>query len=72
VRHCGDTYYVNTADGSTYKIWEFNLRLKTDTSDNGPVTGKPVIIGVGMRGDRTALVFSSLGDLSAFTKEQCE
>lgn len=71
VRHCGDTYFVGTEDGSLYKIWEFNLRLKTDTSSNGPTAGKPVILGVGMRGDRTAVVFSSLTDLGAFVKEQC-
>lgn len=72
VRHCGDTYFLSTEDGSTYKIWEFNLRLKTDSSDHGPVSGKPVIIGVGMRGDRTAVVFASLADLTAFVKERCE
>jgi cytochrome c len=71
MRHCSDTYFINTADGSLYKIWEFNLRLKTDTSDNGPVPGKPVILGVGMRGDRTAVVFSSLTELGVFAKEQC-
>lgn len=26
VRHCGDTYFVTTADGNLHKIWEFNLR----------------------------------------------
>jgi cytochrome c len=72
VRHCGDTYFVNTEDGNLYRIWEFNLRLKTDTSDYGPLPGKPVILGVGMRGDRTAVVFSSLADLAAFVKERCE
>jgi cytochrome c len=71
VRHCGDTFFVGTEDGNLYKIWEFNLRLKTDTSDHGPAPGKPVILGVGMRGDRTAVVFSSLTELGAFVKEQC-
>ena len=72
VRHCGDTYFVSTEDGNMYKIWEFNLRLKTDTSDYGPSPGKPVILGVGMRGDRTAVVFSSPAELGAFIKERCE
>lgn len=71
IRHCGDTYFVNTEDGSTYKIWEFNVRLKTDTSDYGPAPGRPVIVGVGMRGDRTAVVFSTVAELGAFVKEQC-
>jgi len=72
MRHCGDTYFVSTEDGNMYKIWEFNLRLKTDTSDYGPSPGKPVILGVGMRGDRTAVVFSSPAELGAFIKERCE
>lgn len=72
VRHCGDTYFVSTADGSLYKIWEFNLRLKTDTSNSGPVPGKPVILGVGMRGDRTAVVFSSPSEFGAFIQQRCE
>jgi cytochrome c len=72
VRHCGDTYFVGTEDGGLYKIWEFNLRLKTDTSSNGPVLGKPVILGVGMRGDRTAVVFSSTAEFGTFIKARCE
>lgn len=71
VRHCGDTYFVSTEDGNLYKIWEFNLRIKTDTSDYGPAPGRPVILGVGMRGDRTAVVFSSLTELGTFVKNQC-
>jgi cytochrome c len=72
VRHCGDTYFVSTEDGKTDKIWEFNLRFKTDTSDAGPNPGKPVLIGAGMRGDRAAIVFSSPAELGSFIKEQCE
>jgi cytochrome c len=30
ISHCGDTYTVKTADGKTSKVWEFNLRFKTD------------------------------------------
>jgi len=71
VRHCGDTYFVSTADGSTHKIWEFNLRLKTDTSDAGPAPGKPVIVGAGMQGDRASIVFSALGEIGELVKEQC-
>lgn len=37
----------------------FGLRFKTDTGDSGPTSGKPIIVGVGMRGDRAAVVFSS-------------
>lgn len=66
IRHCGDTYFVTTSDGKTEKIWEFNLRLKTDTSDTGPAPGKPVLLGVGMRGDRAAVVFSSPVEFGSF------
>ena len=72
LRLCGDTYFVSTEDGSLYKIWEFNLRLKTDTSEHGPSPGKPVILGVGMRGDRTAVVFSSPAEFATFIRQQCE
>jgi cytochrome c len=72
IRHCGDTYFVTTSDGKTEKIWEFNLRLKTDTSDTGPAPGKPVLLGVGMRGDRAAVVFSSPVEFGSFIKEQCD
>ena len=36
--HCGDTYIVKTADGEVNKVWEFNLRLKTDSSALGAST----------------------------------
>jgi len=72
VRHCGDTYFVTTEDGKTEKIWEFNLRLKTDNSEFGPTPGKPVLLGVGMRGDRAAVVFSSPSEFGAFIQQRCE
>jgi cytochrome c len=72
IRHCGDTYFVNTEDGNLYKIWEFNLRFKTDTGDSGPARAKPVILGQGMRGDRAAIVFASPAEFSAFIKQQCD
>src|SRR5205085_8032560 len=43
--HCGDTYTVETADGKKQRVWEFNLRLKTDSSKFGPPPGNPVIVG---------------------------
>lgn len=49
VSHCGDTYTIDTADGTAQKIWEFNLRIKTDSSNLGPLPGQPVVIGSGMR-----------------------
>jgi len=52
VRHCGDTFFITTQTGGVHKIWEFNLRLKIDGRDTGPLPGKPVMVGAGMQGDR--------------------
>ncbi len=69
--HCGDTYTVTTADGKAEKVWEFNLRLKTDSSEQGPLEGKPAIIGAGMQGDRASVVFSKPAEISAFIGADC-
>jgi cytochrome c len=66
--HCGDTYTLKTASGETHKIWEFNLRIKTDSSARGPERGKPVITGAGMRGDRANIVFATPDEISGFIK----
>ncbi len=71
VTHCADTYDVTTENGKTHQFWEFNLRFKTDSSENGPLKGTPVLIPGGMRGDRTFIVFSSPDEISAFIKRQC-
>ena len=66
--HCGDTYTLKTASGTTHKIWEFNLRIKTDSSPKGPERGKPILVGAGMRGDRANIVFATPGEISTFIK----
>lgn len=71
IRYCGDTYTVTMKSGETYKIWEFNLRLKTDSSEFGPRPGQPVLIGVGMRGDRAAIVFSTPDEIARLIEPQC-
>ncbi len=71
ITHCGDTYTVTTADGRVEKVWEFNLRLKTDSSALGPPEGKPVIIGAGMHGDRAFVVFAKPAEISAFVGADC-
>ena len=71
MRHCGDTYTLETADGKTHKVWEFNLRLKTDSSNLGPLPGNPVLVGAGMGGDRAFVVFSSPKEISGFIKQSC-
>ena len=69
--HCRDTYTVTTADGRVEKVWEFNLRLKTDSSKLGPPSGKPVVVGSGMQGDRVSVVFASPKEISSFITESC-
>ena len=72
MRHCGDTYFVTTVDGRTRKFWEFNLRLKTDSSDLGPASGRPVVVDTGMQGDRAAAVFASPNEISSFIRQECQ
>lgn len=71
IRQCGDTYTVETADGKSEKVWEFNLRFKTDSSKLGPAPGKPVIVGAGMQGDRASIVFSSPKEISESIRQAC-
>jgi cytochrome c len=71
ISHCGDTYVVKTADGKTNRVWEFNLRFKTDSSALGPRPGKPVIVGAGMQGDRASVIFASPGEISAYIHLEC-
>jgi cytochrome c len=69
--HCRDTYTIRTANGTVHKVWEYNLRLKTDSSGDGPQPGKPVIVGSGMMGDRMSLVLASPAEISGFIKASC-
>lgn len=71
ISHCRDTYTVRTADGKDNRVWEFNLRFKTDSSSLGPSPGKPVIVGAGMQGDRASVVFAHPSEISRFISERC-
>jgi len=71
ITFCRDTYTVATSDGKSQKIWEFNLRFKTDSSKLGPPPGKPVAVGAGMQGDRASVVFASPKEISEFIKPSC-
>lgn len=68
IEYCRDAYTVKTAAGTADKIWEFNLRLKTDSSKDGPLPGKPVVVGAGMQGDRVSVIFAAPGEISGFIK----
>jgi cytochrome c len=71
IKHCADTYTVETGDGKTEKVWEFNLRFKTDSSKLGPALGKPVIVGAGMQGDRASIVFASPKEITEAIRQEC-
>ena len=72
IRYCHNTYHVTTADGESTDFWEANLRFKTDSSDTGPVAGKPVIMPAGMQGDRASVFFVAPKEISAFINDQCD
>jgi cytochrome c len=72
IRYCGDTYTVEMGDGKIEKVWEFNLRFKTDSSRLGPAPGKPVAVGAGMRGDRASIVFASPGEIAESIRRECK
>jgi len=72
MRHCGETYFVTTVDGRTHKFWEFNPRFKTDSSDLGPASGRPIVVGTSIQGDRPAVVFASPNEISSFIRQECQ
>jgi len=65
-----DTYKITTADGRSSDFWEANLRFKIDSSDTGPLAGKPVILPTGMMGDRASVFFASPAEMSDLIKHQ--
>jgi len=71
VRFCRDTFFVATADRKERPFWEMNLRLKIDTSANGPKVGQPVLVPGGMQGDRASIVFSDLEEIGRLVEKKC-
>lgn len=71
IRYCRDIYTVDVASGHSHPFWEFNLRFKTDSSNNGPEPGQPVLIPAGIVGDRAFVVFASPGEISASIDSAC-
>jgi cytochrome c len=59
------------ANGAQHRYPEFNLRFKTDSSRNGPESGKPALLQAGMRGDRAPVIFASPDELKRFLVERC-
>ena len=71
IKLCRDTYDVTMENGVTQQFWERNLRLKTDSSIEGPPAGKPVLIQGGMEGDRAYVVFATPAEISSMIKSEC-
>ncbi len=71
ITYCKDTYTVTTANGQPRKFWERNLRLKTDSSGDGPEKNAPAIVGAGMVGDRADVIFADPSEISAFIIAKC-
>src|SRR5216684_680639 len=71
VRHCHNSFFVATADGKQRAFWEMNLRLRIDSSANGPKRGKPMLVPGGMQGDRASIVFSDLEEIGRLVEKKC-
>jgi cytochrome c len=71
ITYCKDTYTITTANGQTRKFWERNLRLKTDSSGDGPEKNAPGLVPAGMMGDRVDVIFADPGEISAHIAAKC-
>lgn len=72
MRLCKDTYILKMQNGSTLKYWERDVRIKTDSSAEGPEPGVPALITGGMHGDRVYVVFPAPKEISGFIKVGCD
>ena len=71
INYCQGVYRVLTKQGEPVEYPEFDLRFKTDSSENGPKPGTAVLINAGMRGDRGFVIFSSPEVLTTYLKTSC-
>jgi len=72
VKYCKGQYLVSTAAGDLLEFSEFNLRIKSDSTDQGPHEGKPALLPAAMMGDRAFLVFSDPAEISSYIEKKCE
>jgi cytochrome c len=68
IRRSNDVYSVTTISGRTVAFPEFNLRLKTDSSEYGPAQGRPVLLATSM--DRAIIVFAASQEISSFIAQE--
>jgi cytochrome c len=71
INYCLGVYRVVTKQGEPVNYPEFDLRFKTDSSEEGPKPGTAVLINAGMRGDRGFVIFSSPEVLTTYLKTLC-
>ncbi len=71
INYCQGVYRVVTKQGEPVECLEFDLRFKTDSSENGPKPGTAVLINAGMRGDRGFVIFSNPEVLTTYLKTSC-
>ena len=71
ITYCKDPYTVTTANGRSRKVWERNLRLKTDASEDGPEKNAPALINAGMMGDRADVIFAEPSEISSAIVAKC-
>jgi len=72
ITHCKDTYTITMANGQERKFWERNLRIKTDTSSEGPEKNAPALVDAGMMGDRADVIFADPSEISPLIASKCE
>jgi len=72
ITHCKDTYSITLANGQERKFWERNLRIKTDTSSEGPEKNAPALVSAGMMGDRADVIFADPSEISPLIASKCE
>jgi hypothetical protein len=65
IRHSGGKFEITMADGRRTVFQAVDLRFKIDASHNGPLSGTPVILTGGMKGDRATVFFASPAEISA-------
>ncbi len=71
IDYCEGVYTVATKRGEPVEYPEFDLRFKTDSSENGPKPGTAVLINAGMRGDRGFVIFAGPEVLTSYLTTSC-
>ncbi len=71
IGYCQGVYRVATKQGQPVEYPEFDLRFKTDSSENGPLPGTAVLIKAGMKGDRGFVIFAGLDVLTTSFTTSC-